>query len=76
MHRVSDCARRHISVGALWPRECVACSADEHNALAILARHDRETLDALLRRLDQAIAKAYDGGDFTNEEKSAPREAH
>jgi hypothetical protein len=60
-----------VSVGALWPHECVATAADEHNSLAMLVRRDGETLAALLKRLDAAIAKAYDDGDFTDEVNSA-----
>jgi len=63
--------RGTVSVGALWPHECVATAADEHNALAMLVRRDGETLAALLKRLDEAIAKAYDDGDFTDEVNSA-----
>jgi hypothetical protein len=37
----------------------------------MLVRRQSETLPALLKRLDQAIAKAYDDGDFTDEVNSA-----
>jgi len=60
-----------ISVGALWPHECVATAADHSNSLAMLVRRDGETLPALLKRLDEAVAKAYDDGDFTDEVNSA-----
>ena len=60
-----------ITVGALWPHKCVATAADQSNALAMLVRRVGETLPALLQRLDQAIAKAYDGGGFTDEVNSA-----
>ena len=46
-----------ISVGALWPHECVATAADHSNSLAMLVRRDGETLPALFKRLDKAIAK-------------------
>ena len=60
-----------ITVGALWPHPCVATAADQHNALAMLVRRDGEALQALLQRLDQAIAKAYDDDGFTDEVNSA-----
>lgn len=59
-----------ITAGALWPHECVATAADEHNALAMLVRRDGETLPALLKRLDEAIARAYADGSFTDEVNS------
>jgi hypothetical protein len=37
----------------------------------MLVRRDGETLQALLQRLDQAIAKAYDDDGFTDEVNSA-----
>jgi hypothetical protein len=60
-----------ITVGALLPHKCVATAADQNNALAMLVRRDGETLQALLQRLDQAIAKAYDVDGFTDEVNSA-----
>ncbi len=60
-----------VSVGALWPHACFATAADHSNSLAMLVRRDGETLTALLKRLDAAIAKAYDDGDFTDEVNSA-----
>ena len=60
-----------VSVGALWPHERVATAADEHNSLAMLVRRDGETLPALLKRLDEAVAKAYNDGDITDEVNSA-----
>ena len=61
----------NISVGALWPHKCVATAADQSNALAMLVRRDGETLQALLQRLDQAIARAYADDGFTDEVNSA-----
>ena len=58
-------------VGALWPHECVATAADEHNSLAMLVRRHGETLPALLKRPDEAVAKAYNDGDITEEVNSA-----
>lgn len=56
-----------ITVGAIGPVECAATAADGHNALAMLVRRDGETLNALLRRLDRAIARYYDTGETTDE---------
>jgi len=36
-------------------------------ALAMLARRDGETLNALLKRLDRAIARYYQDGETTDE---------
>ena len=47
--------------------ECAATAADGHNALAMLVRRDGETLNALLKRLDKAIAKFYEDGDVIDE---------
>lgn len=44
-----------------------ASAADGSNALAMLVRRDGETLSALLKRLDKAIAVAYDEGPITDE---------
>jgi len=57
-----------ITVGVIRPLGCVAAIAsDGHDALAMLKRRDGETLQQLLMRLDQAVAKAEDGGKFTDE---------
>lgn len=56
-----------ITVGAIGGVECAATAADGHNALAMLVRRDGETLNALLRRLDRAIARYYDTGETTDE---------
>ncbi len=56
-----------ITVGAIGPIECAATAADGHNALAMLVRREGETLNALLRRLDRAIARYYDTGETTDE---------
>ena len=47
--------------------DCAATAADGHNSLAMLARREGETLNALLRRLDKAIATVRDGGDPIDE---------
>lgn len=56
-----------VTLGALAPFECVASAADGSNALAMLVRRDGETLPALLKRLDKAIAAHYDNGSITDE---------
>ena len=57
----------NITVGAIGPIECAATAADGHNALAMLVQREGETLNALLRRLDRAIARYYDTGEITDE---------
>lgn len=56
-----------ITVGAMGSIECAATAADGHNALAMLVRRDGETLTALLKRLDRAIARYFDTGETTDE---------
>lgn len=56
-----------ITLGAIGPIECAATAADGHNALAMLVRRDGETLNALLKRLDKAIAKFYEDGTVIDE---------
>ena len=60
-----------ITLGALAPFDCVASAADGSNALAMLVRRDGETLPALLKRLDRAIAAHYDDGRITDEVNAA-----
>ena len=56
-----------ITVGAIGSIECAATAADGHNALAMLVRRKGETLNALLKRLDKAIAKFYEDGVVIDE---------
>ena len=56
-----------ITIGAIGAVECAATAADQHNALAMLVGRDGETLNALLRRLDRAIARYDDTGESTDE---------
>jgi hypothetical protein len=56
-----------ITLGAVYPIECAASAADQHNTLAMLVRRDGETLAALLKRLDRAIALYYADGEVTDE---------
>ena len=60
-----------ITLGALAPFDCIASAADGSNALAMLVRRDGETLPALLKRLDRAIAAHYDDGRITDEVNAA-----
>lgn len=46
---------------------CVATATDDSQCLAMLVRRQGESLDDLLRRLDAAIADAYENEHFTDE---------
>ena len=46
-----------ITVGPIGPIAYAATAADGRNALAMLVRRDGETLNALIERLDRAIAR-------------------
>jgi hypothetical protein len=56
-----------ITIGAIGSIECAATAADGNNALAMLVRRDGETLTALLKRPDRAIARYFDTGETTDE---------
>lgn len=56
-----------ITLGAIYPIECAATAADGHNSVAMLVRREGETLNALLKRLDKAIAQFYDNGKAVDE---------
>jgi hypothetical protein len=56
-----------ITLGHISGIGCAATAADGHNALAMLARRDGETLNALIKRLDTAIGRYYDCGETTDE---------
>ncbi|ATE62897.1 hypothetical protein [Thauera sinica] len=56
-----------ISLGAFGPVECAAVANDESDCLAMLQRRDGESLYQLLTRLDAAIARAWNEGEFTDE---------
>ena len=66
-HRGADRRGGEITVGHLSGIGCAATAADGHNALAMLARRDGETLNALLKRLDNAIGRYYDSGETIDE---------
>ena len=62
-----------ITLGHVPPvRNCVATATDEVQCLAMLVRRDDETLDDLLRRLDAAIADAYENDRFADEINPPP----
>jgi hypothetical protein len=48
-----------ISLGAVPPIDCAAVANDEHSCYAMLERRPKETLDQLMKRLDEAIASAW-----------------
>ena len=56
-----------ITIGAIYPIECAATAADNHNTVAMLVRRENETLNALLKRLDKAIGKFYDNDKIVDE---------
>jgi len=56
-----------ISLDAQDEHECVAAASDAHNCLTLLVWRKGESLPALLKRLDKAIALANDEGVFTDE---------
>jgi hypothetical protein len=56
-----------ITLGAIGSNQCAATAADDHNAMAMLVRREGETLNALLKRLDKAIAKFYEDGTVIDE---------
>ena len=47
--------------------KCIASATDDAQCLAMLVRRKGEALDALLQRLDAAIADAYNNDHFTDE---------
>ena len=47
--------------------KCIATATDDAQCLAMLVRRKGESLDALLQRLDAAIADAYNNDHFTDE---------
>ncbi len=56
-----------ISLSAVGPVECAAVASYESDCLVMLLRHKGESLYQLLTRLDAAIARARDEGEFTDE---------
>lgn len=57
--------------------KCVATATDEARCLAMLVRRKGESLDELLRRLDAAIADAYENERSIDEVNApAPPSSH
>ncbi|MBK9947172.1 MAG: hypothetical protein IPP12_08315 [Nitrospira sp.] len=56
-----------VTIGGIGPVSCGATAADEYQSLAMLVRQPEESLEELLDRLDRAIVKAWDEGDYTDE---------
>lgn len=56
-----------VTIGRIGPVRCGATAADEDQSLAMLARQPEESLEELLDRLDRAIVKAWDEGEYIDE---------
>jgi hypothetical protein len=56
-----------VTIGPIGSIECAATAADYHNTMAMLVRREGETLTALLKRLDRAIARFYAASIVTDE---------
>lgn len=56
-----------VTIGRIGPVRCGATAADEDQALAMLARQPEESLEELLDRLDRAIVKTWDEGEYIDE---------
>lgn len=56
-----------ITIGRISRYIDAAIANDEHNTLAMLQRHDGESLIDLMTRLDQAVQKAIDDDEFIDE---------
>jgi hypothetical protein len=56
-----------ITIGRVGRIRCAAVASDGHNALAMLVRQPRESLEGLLTRLDEAIRLAVEEDTYTDE---------
>ncbi|TKB90743.1 MAG: hypothetical protein E8D40_13505 [Nitrospira sp.] len=56
-----------VTIGRIGQVRCGATAADEDQSLAMLARQPEESLEELLDRLDRAIVKAWDEGEYIDE---------
>lgn len=56
-----------ITIGRLAPIRCAATAADGHELLAALVRRPNESITQLLERLDAAIGKALEDGQYIDE---------
>jgi hypothetical protein len=56
-----------VTLGRIGPVRCGAAAAQGDQSLVMLVRRPRESLEALLERLDEAIGKAWHEGEYTDE---------
>jgi len=56
-----------VTLGRVGPVRCAAVACEGTNPLAMLVRRDGESLAALLKRLDAAIAAAWEDEVFIDE---------
>ena len=56
-----------ITIGEAGPVAGAATACTENQALAMLVRHDNETLNQLLMRLESVLDKAYEEEIFIDE---------
>ena len=56
-----------VTIGRVGSIRCAATAADGHNALAMLVRRPKESLEDLLSRLDEAIRLAAEEDVYTDE---------
>jgi hypothetical protein len=56
-----------ITIGRAGPIRCAAIACDEDQQLAALVRRPKESLEALLKRLDLAIKRARERDEFADE---------
>ena len=57
----------NITIGPIGSIECAAVAADHHSMLAALVRHDGETFNTLMARLDHAVDLAINHDALTDE---------
>ena len=56
-----------ITIGRIGPIPCAATASDDDQQYAMLVRRPRESLEALLKRLDHALERAWEHDEFTDE---------
>jgi hypothetical protein len=56
-----------ITIGRVGGIRCAAVASDGHNALAMLVRQPKESLEGLLTRLNEAIRLAAEEDTYTDE---------
>jgi hypothetical protein len=57
----------NITLGRVEPIEYAAVASDELTILAALVRRKDESFVGLMERLNAALLKAFEAGEFTNE---------